>query len=484
MATDRTSTSVPRPIDPIPQGLTTFASGAEEGGTGANSATTSKDTKEPSKSKDINDKYNYLHFHEQLAFFEFQEYELSYNKNNSVKSRLRQHVSYWKSIDASDFILDIIENGYVIPFKETPVRSVSKNNKSAVNNDSFVTQAISELVNSGCVVKTPFIPYIVNPLSVAENSSGKKRLILDLRITNKFIWKEKITFEDHKTALEYFTKNSYCFKFDIQKAFHNIDVCLEHQTYLGFAHNGEYFAFTVLPFGLTSSPYVFTKCMRELVKHWRKNAVQIVMFLDDGWGTNYDKQMCQRDSDFVKNSLISSGFLISDEKSIWTPTQNLEWIGYLWNSSEFSISIPDKRIINLIETIDDIFSKLPNVSARKLAQCTGKIISMQAVVGNVSRLMTKFLYMYIETRSDWDRQMKLCSDDPCIQELHFWKQNARKLNNKKLLANNILPEVVVFSWQPRHIWYKLGIRYIIKIGHLRMWSKVLPSERLKGFRWH
>ena len=98
-----------------------------------------------------------------------------------------------------------------------------------------------------------------------------------------------------------------------QKAFHNIDVCLEHQTYLGFAHNGGYFAFTVLPFGLTLC--VFTKCMRELVKHWRKNEVQIVMFLDDGLGTNYDKQkkMCPRDSDFVKNALTSSGFLISDE---------------------------------------------------------------------------------------------------------------------------------------------------------------------------
>ena len=54
--------------------------------------------------------------------------------------------------------------------------------------------------------------------------------------------------------------------------------------------------------------------MRELVKHWRKNEVQIVMFLDDGLGTNYDKQkMCPRDSDFVKNALTSSGFLISDE---------------------------------------------------------------------------------------------------------------------------------------------------------------------------
>ena len=238
--TDHITTSVTRQTGLPGRGRTTSASVVVEGATGVKTVLSSNDNKDSSKKPAINDKYNYLHFDEQLAFFEFQEHENSSNKNISVKSRLRQHISYWKSIGASDFVLDIIEKGYVIPFKETPVRSVHKNNKSAVNNDTFVTQAISELVDSGCVVKTPFIPYIVNPLSVAENSSGKKRLILDLRLTNQFIWKEKNTFEDHKTALEYFTKDSYCFKFDIQKAFHNIDICLEHQTYLGFAHNGDF----------------------------------------------------------------------------------------------------------------------------------------------------------------------------------------------------------------------------------------------------
>ena len=85
-------------------------------------------------------------------------------------------------------------------------------------------------------------------------------------------------FEDHKNIS---LKNSYCFKFDIQIFFHNIDVCLEHQTYLGFSYKGNYYVLTVLPFGLSSSPYVYTKVMRELVKYWRKNAIQIVLFLDD-----------------------------------------------------------------------------------------------------------------------------------------------------------------------------------------------------------
>ena len=61
-----------------------------------------------------------------------------------------------------------------------------KNNKSALDNSEFIDQAVSELVYSDCVHNVPFIPYVVNPLSVATNKSGKKRLILDLSVLNKF----------------------------------------------------------------------------------------------------------------------------------------------------------------------------------------------------------------------------------------------------------------------------------------------------------
>ena len=65
-----------------------------------------------------------------------------------------------------------------------------KNNKSALDNSEFVDQTVSELVDSGCVHKVHFIPYVVSPLSVATNKTGKKRLILDLSVLNKFVKKK------------------------------------------------------------------------------------------------------------------------------------------------------------------------------------------------------------------------------------------------------------------------------------------------------
>ena len=74
-------------------------------------------------------------------------------------------------------------------------------------------------------------------------------------------------------------KLCFMYKFNIKQGYHHIDIKLEHQKYLDFAWeiNGKvcYFVFTILSFGLTSAPFIFTKTLRELVKHWRDNNVKI-----------------------------------------------------------------------------------------------------------------------------------------------------------------------------------------------------------------
>ena len=55
--------------------------------------------------------------------------------------------------------------------------------------------AIDELVHVHAVFEVPFIPHVVNPLSVSIQALGKKRLILDLRHVNHFIWKQNFRCE-------------------------------------------------------------------------------------------------------------------------------------------------------------------------------------------------------------------------------------------------------------------------------------------------
>ena len=219
----------------------------------------------------------------------FYEYEQGVSEP-IVRGRMRANVQFWKDIGAPDDIIATISVGYRIPFASTPGPAKFKNNKSAINNSEFVQEAINDLVSKQLIVECVQIPDIVNPLSVSVQSSGKKRLILDLRYINHHVWKQKIKFEDFNVALQYFNQGDFMFSFDLKSGYHHLDIFTDHRKFLSFAWKFDdgivrYFSFQVLPFGLASAPYIFTKCLRPLVKFWRSKGIFLVLFLDDGWGT-------------------------------------------------------------------------------------------------------------------------------------------------------------------------------------------------------
>ena len=86
----------------------------------------------------------------------------------------------------------MVERGFEIPFSSEPPDTFIKNNKSALQHQSFVFKAIEELVMSGVVVECTQNPTVVNPLTVAVNHKGKERLVLDLRAVNNHVSLEKI----------------------------------------------------------------------------------------------------------------------------------------------------------------------------------------------------------------------------------------------------------------------------------------------------
>lgn len=89
--------------------------------------------------------------------------------------------------------------------QEPPVVHL-KNNLSAKNHADFVNCAIQELLDAGCIEEYTIKPHCINPRTVSVNSSGKPRLILDLRHVNTFVEKLKVKFEGSKLALDYAKK--------------------------------------------------------------------------------------------------------------------------------------------------------------------------------------------------------------------------------------------------------------------------------------
>ena len=148
--------------------------------------------------------------------------------------------------------------------------------------------------------------------------------------------------------------------------------------------------FTVLPFGLSSAPYIFAKCLKPLEKYWRFNGVNIALFLDDGWLIDSNRDTCGVLATNIWSDLRKSGFITNDEKSQWCPSQVLEWFGIIWNTINGTITISERRVNSIAKSVDKIPLSERLVSARQLASLVGRIVSGGAVFGNISRLMTRY----------------------------------------------------------------------------------------------
>lgn len=122
----------------------------------------------------------------------------------------------------------------------------------------------------GSIVSCTSPPDVVNPLSVSVQSSGKKQLILDLMHVNFFVRNSEIKFDDAQSMLNFFIgespSNSSAYSFDINSGYQYAQIYPSHQRFLGFSWVfygvPKYFKLVVLPFGLTTGPYIFTKVTR------------------------------------------------------------------------------------------------------------------------------------------------------------------------------------------------------------------------------
>ena len=166
----------------------------------------------------------------------------------------------------------------MLPFFELPTPFFEANNASAFSNSSFVSKAVNELLHANLVEEIFCVPDIVNPLSVSTCSSGKQRLILDLRHVNSFIFKQKSKCEDLSVAIQIFDQGCHLFKFDLKSGYHHIEIFPAHRKFLTFAWDFgtgslRYFQFCVLPFGLSSAPFIFTKMFKPLLKSWRSRGI-------------------------------------------------------------------------------------------------------------------------------------------------------------------------------------------------------------------
>ena len=153
------------------------------------------------------------------------------NSCTIFKWRLRECISFSESIGANRWVLEVIRDGYCLPFVDLPESMTFLNHQSAIREADFVAKEIDKLLQSGALVEVEVRDLrVCNPLGTAFNNSQKPRLILDLRYVNKHLRSCKFQYEDIRTAAKLFKRGDW---FIYVSGYHHVEIFPEHITFLG-----------------------------------------------------------------------------------------------------------------------------------------------------------------------------------------------------------------------------------------------------------
>lgn len=259
----------------------------------------------------------------------------------------------WKNITLDDFILNCLK-GYVITFTNKPFQ-IQEPRPPNWSPDEFknIKLEISTLLSKGAIEKcTECEGQFVSSYFLVEKPDKTYRFIINLQKLNEFIQPPHFKMEDLRAARDLISHNSYMATLDLKDAYFLVPMSKNSRKYLRFRFNGILYQFTCLPFGLSTSPYIFTKIMKPVMNHIRSKGMLSLIYLDDLLNIGDTYESCKNNVKYIILLLEKLGFIINDKKSQTNPSKKCKYLGFFLNSEKYSVDLPDNKktqIINLIK---------------------------------------------------------------------------------------------------------------------------------------
>lgn len=308
-------------------------------------------------------------------------------------------------------LLSWINPGYKIIFSKTvkqlyppPPHKYSESEKLSIIESIQELEAYGAI--STCVAcKDQFISNIF----LRPKPNGKMRLILNLKQLNKFIDTSHFKIEDFRTTLKLMSRDCFMATLDIKNAYHFVKIHPDSRKYLRFQWDGKLYQFNVLPFGLSTAPYVFTKMTKPIVKTLRSGGFLSTIYLDDLILIGSSYQDCVDNILITKQLLCSLGFVINDEKSMLVPSNKCKYLGYILDSNRFEVSLPKEKRKRIKEEVLK-FIHLETCTVRQFAQLIGLLVSACPAI-EYGWLYTKDLerckYLNLDRDDNYERLMNI-----------------------------------------------------------------------------
>ena len=223
------------------------------------------------------------------------------------------------------------------------------------------------------------LPGLLQPIVPCSQGNGEWRPIIDLSSLNVFVHCPSFTMETPRSILRALQQGQWLTSLDLKDAYFHIGIHPADRRYLRFCHNGTSWQFTVLPFGLSTSPRVFTKILKPVLAYAHLHRVKLHMYLDDWLLNPGTRQEAHEQTSWLRSLCQKLGLVINLEKSDLIPSQVSTYLGIELDTSVGLARPSLKRLTNWLSVAEG-FTAQQSPPAVQWLQVLGHLVSLEKLV--------------------------------------------------------------------------------------------------------
>lgn len=360
--------------------------------------------------------------------------------------RLNDFIDEWSKITNDQAILNIVK-GVKIEMIDTDDQIPRPNVRPSVfsnNEHAIVKQEIDKLIGKNVILETINEPDdFISTIFLRPKKDGTHRMILNLKQFNQYVVYHHFKMDTLEHAVQLMTPGCYMASVDLKDAYYTVPIYSVHQKFLKFWFDDKFYQYTCLPNGLASAPRLFTKLLKPVYSTLRSMGHVSSAYIDDSYlqGDTYNE--CYNNVVDTVKMLSSLGFCVHPVKSVFIPTQQLVFLGFILDSVAMTVTPTDEKKERIVSACSLMLANT-NPTIRDLAELIGTLVSNfpGAEFGPLHyRDLERDKYQaLILARGNYENHIKLSIR--AISEIKWWLRNAQYLK-RDIVRNN--PDVELKS---------------------------------------
>ena len=359
---------------------------------------------------------------------------------------IAKYESTWLQLTTDPEILNMIRGTKIefdcsLDYLPSLSRSQSAlNDRDSAVIDAEVQKMLGKKVISACEHVSG---EVISPIFTRPKKDGSFRMILNLKALNSQVTYRHFKMETLSTALSLIRKGCYMASLDLKDAYYSVPIHKDYKKLLRFEWKGHLFEFNALPNGLAAAPRLFTRLLKPVFATLREAGHISTVFLDDSLLIGYSEWECIMNVRESLCAISSAGFIVHPVKSVFTPTQQIQYLGVVIDSESMTVKLTQERMDSLKQSCHELL-QVHCPSVREVAEVVGKIVASFPAVQYGPLHYRSLERDKIEAlkcnKGDFDSQMTLSEGSK--QELEWWCANVHSACKTIGIKD---PEVVVFT---------------------------------------